>query len=423
MAKKKKKNEKNEIVEYVKTVTITLLTVTVLVSIIVFDIAKSAHSRMSNVIERIASRFKTESISELLEQERKRPDDYMINVKLAGLYETIEQFFKSDEEYKKALTKAPRSEYVLYRYALFCASQGRFDEAIILVENIPDSTNRGSLSKKLAVYQYMGDKLLEKGDYLNATKIYSAGSKYGRILNDRKSVEIKKRLARASLLLADEQIEEHNSEQATLVLENLLKVYNSPEARYKLALIYRPTDPKRSAKIMDDLMKTNPELINFDIYYSILQDLIKKSTAEGNQTDTNYYTFKQEKMKRYVVRNVVFSDEFVVENAQLTGKLGSMGKKILSFDVKHSASSKVNSLILKTVISFPNSKPVTKEILVDFDEGDEKGIQRGRVLIEGWEYKPDDLNNFSDHAHIEIYAKKNNRFGWILIQELNVLIK
>jgi|GEM_PF-6739823 len=412
----KKERNRKSLIEYFKTVVFTLLAITILVGIVVYDAAAAARAKVSSVMEQIIGNFKDQTVNDLKEQERRYPNDYRINMRLAATYEEMNEFFKSEEEYKKALFKSPRNPDVLYRYALFCVSQGRFAEGIVLIENITDSAKRDTINKKFTFYQYAGDKLAESGDYWNATKIYLLGAKYGKILGDRRNDQLKRSLVHAALLSADQQIKANNTEQARLVLEGVLKYYDSPEAKYKLALIDLTSNPQKAADIMLKLMETDPQLINYGLLHSTLKKLDEEITDEAKR---KYYSLKMVKVKASAIQNALYSDEFKIENPKITEAKGAFGKKIMSFDVRNVSSNKINYLHLQVNIKFPNTRPVVKEVNVDNlidDEGHVSVIIHNREHLEKY-------SGVIKNAQVEIYGRKNNRFDWVLLDKFEVPVE
>ncbi len=407
----KEERDRKSLIEYVQTAILTLTTVIVLIGLVIYDAAISAENRMSSVVERIASRFKVETINDLKEQSERRPNDYRINLRLAAAYEAVNEFLKTEEEYQKALSIDPRNQFVLYSYAIFCVSRGRVDDGIILIENIPDTNDRAAVLKKLTFYQYAGNQLFERGDYLNAAKLYDLGVKYGKIIGGKKNEQIRLGLIDSTLLLADEEIAKNNSEQAKIILQTLLKQYDDPEARYKLALIYLPTDPEKSVKTMVDLMDTDPQLINYEILYLTLKYLAEQATDVNLR---KYYEFRMEKIKKFMVKNVVYGDEFSIKNLRIVEDTGFFNQKVLSFDIQNTLESGIAHLDLQIDISFPDSKPLIKQAYADLENGENKI----NVFISPME-------NFSNSAEakVEIYGRKNTRFDWTLLHSADISIK
>lgn len=413
--------KKEQIKNYIKTVVATLFVVTIVVGFTVFDVAKKTRSRLETATGKIATSIVNSNIRELLLKAEEHPDDYTINLKLATLYEENKNLINAEREYRNALVKAPRSELALYRYAILCIGQNRFDDAILLIENIADSADEGIILKKLLAYQTMGDKLLENEDYLNATKMYTLGYKYGKILNDKRTKTIVNKLTNSYMLLADEEISDNNYEQAVLSLETLLKYTNSPEAKYKLALIAKPTNPKKSAKEMGDLLTLKPELVNLELYYSILSDLISAAKKEGHVEEERFYYHKQIMLKKFISKNYVFSDEFTIENTEFIGNFGLFNKKYFTFDIKNNGLNRINKLNLMVVVTFPNKEKLEKKLLLTFNN-------KNKILKEHIEIEIHDKNytkNLQDQkrASIEIYAKKNRKFDWVLLKTLSILYK
>lgn len=413
--------KKEQIKNYIKTIVATLFVVTFAVGFTVFDVAKKTKTRLETATGKIVTKLVNANIRELLLKAEEHPDDYTINLKLATLYEENESFQDAEREYRNTLSKAPRSELALYRYALLCIGQNRFDDAIILIENISDSADKGIILKKLLAYQTMGDKLLENKDYLNATKMYTLGYKYGRILNNKRTKIITDKLTNSYMLLADEEISDNNYEQAILSLETLLKYANSPEAKYKLALIAKPTNPKKTAKEMGDLLTLKPELVNLELYYTILSDLISIAKKEGNIKEERFYHHKQIILKKFISKNYVFSDEFSIENVKFMGNFGLFSKKQLAFDIKNTGPKRVNNLRLMVVITFPNKEKFEKKLLLVFDSKNKLSKEHLEIEIHDKNY----IKNLQSQsrASVEIYAKKNRKFDWVLLKTLSILYK
>lgn len=412
----KKERKRKNLIEYTKTVIFTLFAITILIGAVVYDVAIAAHSKMSSIMEQIIDNFKTQTIEDLKEQARRYPNDYRINMKLAGIYEEINENFKAEEEYKKALFKSPRNPQVLYRYALLCVYMGRFDEGIVLIENISDSAKKDTILKKLSFYQYAGDKLFEKGDYWNATKVYILGAKYGKILGGPMNEKLKQNLVRAALLSADKLIDENNPEQARLALEGVLKYYDSSEARYKLALLDLGKNPEQAVGVMLDLMEKDPQLVNYNLLYSTLKKLSEETTDENK---LKYYVLKMSKVKASAMKNALYSDEFKIENPRITETKGTFGKKIMSFDVRNVSGNEIGNVHLQVNIQFPNAEPFTREATVSISEDNEA---HASVLINSWEHLEKYHGNAKD-AKVEIYGRKNNRFDWVLLDKINVPIE
>ena len=409
----KKERHRKDLIEYTKTVILTLFAVLILVGLVIYDAANATRLKMSSVMEQIIGNMTTQAIKELQEQERLRPSDYRINMRLAELYEEIDDSFKAEEEYKKALFKSPKNSNVLYRYALFCVSQGRFDEGIVLIETITDSPNKDTVVKKFTFYKYAGDKLAQKGDYWNATKIYLIGAKYGKILGGKSNYELKRNLLDAVLLSADKEIQNNNTEQAKLVLEGVLKYYDSPEAKYKLALIDLNTNPKKASETMLNLMDKEPQLINYDILYSSLNSLAEQTTDSNKKA---YYNLKMNKVKASAMRNALYSDEIKIESPRITDTKGTFGKKVMSFGVRNASKSRIELVQLQVNITFPNTSQITKETNVNISD---EGEGYASVIIHNWEH----LEKYYGKAKsvkAEIYGRKNPRFDWVLLDKIDI---
>ena len=176
------------------------------------------------------------------------------------------------------------------------------------------------------------------------------------------------KLEQSYLLSADDNISKNNYEQAKLDLEALLKLKYNPLAEYKLALIYKPFDVEKSVKYMMNAFKHDPSIVNLEIYYNILEELIQKSTDSGDKTHAKLYEHKQLRLKRFIENNLIYSDDLLVLNPEIKSENKIMGKKWLVFSLTTNSSLKIGTIQVRLVVRHKNGTEEESEIKVDFDK-------------------------------------------------------
>ena len=406
-----------DIINYIKIFVITLIAVFAAVGCVVWHIAYIEYNVVKGNIERTVIQVDEEKIKYLLNQEKIHPDDFTINLKLAILYEKKEAMNLADLQYKKALMKSPRSEYSLYRYALFCIKTERYTEAINLIENITDSPSKGVIGKKLAIYEKIAGELLEVGDYVDSSKIYALAYRYAKILNGEKKEEILKKLEKSYLLSADDHIARNNYEQAKLDLEALLKLKDSPLAEYKLALIYKPFDAEKSAEYMMSAFKKDPSIVNLEIYYNILDELIEKSLAEEDEVSAKLYKHKQARLKKFIENNLLYSTDLLVYNPIIKSENKLMGDKWLVFEIVTNSPLKMSSIMVKLVVEHPNKTKEGDEIKVDFNGTANKQIKTIEYRLKE---ATSSILPKDEVLKCSLFARKKIKYDWTLIREFEV---
>lgn len=410
-------NYLKDILSYIKIFIATIIAVYVVVGCVVWHIAYIEYNVVKGNIERVVVQVDEEKIKYLLNQEKIYPDDFTINLKLAILYEKKEAMNLADLQYKKALMKSPRSEYSLYRYALFCIKTERYTEAINLIENITDSPSKGVIGKKLAIYEKIAEELLEVGDYVDSSKIYALAYRYAKILSGNKKEEILNKLEKSYLLSADDHISRNNYEQAKLDLEALLKLKDSPLAEYKLALIYKPFDAEKSAEYLMSAFKKDPSIVNLEIYYNILEELIEKSLAEEDEVAAKLYKHKQARLKKFIENNLMYSSDLLVYNPRIKSENKLMGDKWLVFEIVTNSPLKIGSIMVKLVVEHPNKAKEGDEIRVDFAPTVNKQIKTIEYRLK--QAGPSILSK-GESIKCSLYARKKIRYDWTLIKEFDV---
>lgn len=400
-----------------KTIAITLLLVVIGVFFAVWHAAVQEYNIASGKINK-EIKVSEITIDQLLAQEAEHPEDYIINIKLAIVYQQEKMYSEAEKQYQKALSKAPKSELTLYRYALFCVEMKKFAEAINLIENISDSPSKRVIGRKLAIYQKISEKLIEIEDYQNAAKISMLAYRYARVLGGEPKEKVLEDMEVAFIKLADLNIHTNNYEDAKLNLESLLKYKNSTLAEYKLALIYKTIDVEKSARLIEKVFLKDYKIVNLELYYDILEDLKNKYKASGNKAKVAYYEHKQEKLIKFVSENFIFTDDFIVNNVHVICKKGFKPRCDLAFSIKNTTKNYIHALYLKINLVYPNGSEEQVDTTVIFPDKTERQEVFTSLMI-----NPKNANkglDKSNYLQVTYSARKNRDSEWVFLRTINV---
>ncbi len=404
------------LINLLRTIGITLILVVIGVFIAVWHAAYEEYNIATGKINR-EIKVAEITIDQLLAQEAEHPEDYIINIKLAIAYQAEKMYSEAEKQYQKALSKAPKSELALYRYALYCVEMKKFAEAINLIENISDSPSRRVIGRKLAIYQKISEKLIEIEDYQNAAKIFTLAYRYARVLGGEPKEKVLDGMEVALIKLADLNIHVNNYEDAKLNLELLLKYKESTLAEYKLGLIYKTIDTEKSARLIEKVFLKNYKIVNLEFYYNILEELKNKYKAAGNDAKVSYYQHKQDKLVKFVAENMIFTDDFRVDNVHVICKKGFNSKCDLAFSIKNNTKTYVHTLYLKIALVYPNGEEETVDTSVVFPDVKEKQEIFANLAIN---HKNGNKGfDESNYLKVTYFARKNQNSEWVFLRSIS----
>ena len=407
----------NEITEYIKTIFLTIIIAAIVVGIMVLDLRLNVGKKKEqefHIKELTNIRL---SLDELFYLERQKPNDYMINLKIAFLYEVLKDNQNAQIHYEKALAKSNDNPFALYKAAMFYASQREYQDAIGYISLIPEQNNKRYYELKARFYAKLGDYFLEDEDFANSIKVFKMALKYAKNTDPKLESKVKGGYANAYNEYAEKFINENDPNHAILMLENALEIFPDPHAMYKLGLIYQNVDDDRALRYIEDAYNIKPEIVNVEIYNSLLNKLIKRTKEEGEYSKSRFYSLKLDNFKRKIINNNIFKGDLEISNFQIfSSRKYIIGEKqyFVSFDIKNGTKYPVDNLFIKLLINPQGGKIVETELKVinrNKPLEPNKTVKNVRIPIIA---PPYDL--FASHAEIQILARKNIRSQWTMIE-------
>ena len=422
---KKKNASKIPFKDYI----ITIITATIIVFSVAFCFQLELLYRCEKIVnfEELSLKNLSEffSIGQLEKLIEKNPENVIAHIKLANLYAKLNENTKANQYYQKALVLSQRADYILYCYAVFAAKNNMLNTATTLAEEIR-ANNAKTYEYRATIYEAIGDKLTQEKHFEGANKAYQVAHKYAKNIKNKKlAKKIQEKFALSYTKTADDHIIEGRVDDAIIDLKNSLKILQNPTARYKLALIYKESDPKTSERFMSKVLRENPYLVNPFIYNSLLNELYRIANIINNDGDINYYSMQLKKFKKIIAKAYLFKKDVTIDNPRIycEKKFKSKEEKyFLKFDIKNNTDSNITDLFFDIqIISNSKTFEIEKQLitkinqLIHYDEPKTLDVE-----IDD-EFKLHDIQKNND-IYAKFYCKKAKKAPWTLItiQKINI---
>lgn len=355
-------NRMKSFIEYLRTIILSFL-VAALTLIIVLVVIQQSVYHNQKALETQDETVEYYLVGVLIEKnkylETQSPKNYKINLKLGMLYEIYKDYKNSEIEYKKAIIKAPFDDFApQYKLANLYIRQNKLDEAQQIMDEIDERPLKSLINYKAEIYNQIGDKLYNSGNYEEAiTKYQKALSYYQIIKFSQKIKDIRNSLASAYVYSAEKDVEDMKIDEAINSLNIANSMVKAPIIKYKLALLLMSSNPNLAYQYFADVFKHEPSIINFDVYYNFLSNLADVENAKGNFAQANLYKYKAQKFKEYFLNNILSVDDITLSSAEGEMLLSKWLKKYtihLELNLKNASKQPLNSLFVH----------------IDFKEGD-----------------------------------------------------
>ncbi len=316
---------KIEILEYIRTILIALL-IALIIATVATGCSKIVAEHHARMLAKISNNAKDTEligylISKYLEEAAKNPGDYSINVKLGNLYELMFSYGQAEEQYKKAINKSPFGVYSSYLgLANLYIKMGKYNQALNIVKRLKNTDHKPLLIAKGDFYMNLGDALWEKSNYEEAVKQYKIAFFYYKKVDSNKKESAINGILDCYNKIADVEFKHHNIYRAIESLETALLYKETPIVQYKLAILYKDIDPIQANAYMEKTYKTDPGIINFDIYENILFNLINYYYSNGKDVETELYKQKLKIIRNFQKRYVITDNDVKINIISLRYK-------------------------------------------------------------------------------------------------------
>lgn len=350
----------------------------------------------------------------------KFPNNYIYNLKLAYLYNLKKDYTKAEIELEKSVKKTPFGQYKpIFRQACFYAEQGEYKKAQKIMNSMGELPNKKLIEYKSDFYKLLADKLMQNS-YVAQSVI-----KYERALFYQTKIPVPKEklnntktsLINAYIVLADNYVKVGEISTAIEILNKAYKLIPSNLVKYKLALLYMDSEPKKSAVYFNDVLEEDPLLIDFKLYYDLLLKISQTEMKEGRETYSKLYKAKALNLEKYAIRNIIYPTDLAIQNISLDFSQDKKHKKndmLLKLKLKNTSSFSILNLTLTvvfkdgdTIIDTFSNQIFTKANIFPSHE-------TTPLLTINTSQQFKDENKLSDTITVEIYAFKNVKFKHLI---------
>lgn len=342
--------------EYLRTILITITIAVVLVFVLLGVIRHQVYTEMANsdVQSHVIDYY---LVNVLIEKnkylEKQSPKDFIISLKLGMLYEVKSDYKNAELKYKQAIAKAPLNEIrPKYKLALLYLRLNRLDDVESVAVSIEDAPSKILIGNKVDLYNKLGDKYYNKADYESAQEEYQKALFYAKKINSPQFSAIQAGLASSYVYYAEEKVKAMQIDDAINSLQLALTVVNAPIIRYKLAILLMDKNQNLSLKYYDEVFNTEPSIINYDEYYTFLNNLAAQADRQGYTAKAELFRFKIKKLKKYYQSNILSVEDIAIEDAEGSIKLNKWTKKYninFDFNLRNVSDFNINSLIVEIV--------------------------------------------------------------------------
>lgn len=353
----------NKYISFLITAIVTSIVALVLCLIVELSLMFKCESSVTRNELNTANLLQFATIDQLEKRLILEPNNHVVMIKLAQIYEGLDKIQDANKYYTDALKYSYRSNYALYNYGLFCAKRNLYTIATALSEEISGNKNDKNIIKyKSEIYEAMADSMMKNSEYEPAVKAYQISYKYAKNVKDKHYLKnITDKFAYAYVKLADILIEDNRVPEAISALNNSIKIEETPLAKYKLALVYFDLNKVVSQKYMEEVFYSEPYLVNPYIYNSLLTSLINEAKDENNNSVLHYYTVKYNRFKDTLEDSYLYKTDISISNSQIITK---KDKRYLEFNLKNNSKYKIDQLYLDIDL-FLNTKryKISKKII------------------------------------------------------------
>ncbi len=311
------KSKAQIISEYLRTIVFSVLFA------VVFTFCLALHAR-NEMIKNISMSAETRQsmdrklAQQLIESAELMKDlpakKYSVCLHTGELYETAGDYEKAQFAYELAVNKAKQGIYTPY-YKLVCVlvMQDKLLEAEDILKGVKDQTLKPLIKFKTRSYIVIGDKYYSNGKFLSAAKNYEKAKFYYDKFSRKDNVveeSIKYRIVKSYTQVADIMVKSGLNSDAVRFLKKAEKYAPKDyDIRYKLAIILSDSDPEKSIKYFEQLLKERPQDIDNRVYGNAYLKAANIADLDNRPTEAKRYRYKVHSIDLFINNKVIYKND------------------------------------------------------------------------------------------------------------------
>lgn len=358
---------------------------------------------------------------EQLKTNTKYWDNSRLCYEIGSLYEMIYLFDMASKYYQRSIELATRNYYVPhFKLAKLNLERNKFEDAEFVINLIPNINNKRIKYNKGLFYEDLSVKYANKNRVDDAILAIKRAIVFFKTSNNEKYKNAKNEQAYLLMRKSEELIRQNKVKEAMEVLNKATKENDSAELKYRLAILNYDFNNEKALKLFEETQKTNPVIINYNLYYQLLDNLIKKSEQNKKNVEVKIYKQKQNALKKYINANFIYEGDFKLENIQATVESKKWGVKKfihLTFDIKNNSKDTIKNLYAQLDFNV-NGKDFSENIKI----GNKNGVIMPYALIKNNEatINISKVHELKYKINGKIYLYKNPKFNKIEIGKFDL---
>lgn len=348
-------------------------------------------------------------------------DNSRICYEIGSLYEMIYLFDVASKYYQRSIELATRNYYAPHlKLARLNLDRNKFEDAEFVINLIPNINNKRIKYNKGLFYEDLSVKYVNKKRIDDAISAIKKAVIYFETADEEKYINAKNEHAYLMMIKSEELVAQNKVKEAMEILNSAIKENDSAELKYRLAVLNYGFNNEKALKLFEETLELNPTIINYNLYYQLLDNLIKKAEQNKKLVEVNLYKQKQNALQKFINANFIYDGDFKLENIQafVESKKWGIQKFIhLTFDIQSNSKDMVKTLYAELDFNV-NGKDFSKIIKI----GNANGIIMPYALIKNNEavINISEVHETKYKIDGKIYLYKNPKFNKIEIGKFSL---
>lgn len=419
--------QESDKLDYLKTFLTTLF---IVVMFGIFNIFYMIHNIFNDNVKsryNVDAAFESYLVDVLIDQNnelaKRYPKNYATNMRLGILYSYKRDYVNAEKEFKNSVEKAAAYDYSpSYQLAKLYIKINRLQEAQDIMDKIGERPNKHLINYKGDIYLKLGEAYYNQGYYALSIMKYEKAMTYYQITSKKMLKEIQKGYVTSCMALGDGYVQVGKIDEAIMALEKAYEL--EPKnilLNYKLGLLYSDSDIEKAYNLLSYVNKENPEIMNYDLYFDLMNRLAVKEDENGKPTEAELFRKKALQYQKFVKNNLLYDKDlfFDVMKLDVNTDIAAQEHLInLQFRLQNNSSLDIGNLYVRAVFKDGDKIFQTStQQLFDETRVFKAGDTTPPISISAAE--PYDKNYVPDRDwKVEVYAYKYPKYKVLVFDKL-----
>ena len=297
------------------------------------------------------------------------PKNYAVNMRLGILYSYKKDYDSAERQFKNSIEKAEGYDYTPnYQLAKLYVKTGKLQNAQEVMDSIGEKPKKRIIRFKAEIYNLLGDAYYQDGYFALAVMKYERAYFYYDVIRSKKLKDVKEKIIKASVSLADNYVNTGKIDEAIMALEKAYEL--NPEkiiVNYKLGLLYIDNNPYKAYELLSYVHKNDPQKMNYDAYLNLINKLANIELNKGNATESELYRKRAMQYQKFVKNNLLYDKDLFVDVIKIDVNTDLAAQEYLlnfQFRLQNNSDLDIDNLYVRAVFKDGNNiiKAYTQQI-------------------------------------------------------------